>query len=142
MFRAKRQYFKLPKSCLGFCEETTELRKEKEKSNFLFSSFFSFLAVSFRGQILLKARTDWSPLGVKFKISDEHPRLFHIGVPPPPRGSGPEFQNFFHYCFLCRSIFNWDNHVNIVLQLIVHHFDQLVEHPQRSRFKSCLLLLV
>ena len=24
----------------------------------------------------------WSPLGVKFKISDEHPRLFHMGVPP------------------------------------------------------------
>ena len=24
----------------------------------------------------------WSPLGVKIKISDEHPRLFHIGVPP------------------------------------------------------------
>ena len=23
------------------------------------------------------------PLGVKFKISDEHPRLFHMGVPPP-----------------------------------------------------------
>ena len=27
----------------------------------------------------------WSPLGVKFKISDEHPRLFRMGVPPPPR---------------------------------------------------------
>ena len=25
----------------------------------------------------------WSPLGVKFKISDEHPHLFHIGVLPP-----------------------------------------------------------
>ena len=23
-------------------------------------------------------------LGVKFKISDEHSRLFHMGVPPPP----------------------------------------------------------
>ena len=23
-------------------------------------------------------------LGVKFKISDEHPRLFHMGVPLPP----------------------------------------------------------
>ena len=56
-----------------------KLRKEKEKSNFLFSSF---LAVCFRGQILPKARPDWSPLGVKFKISDEHPHLFHIGVPP------------------------------------------------------------
>ena len=48
------------------------------------------------GQNLLKLRPDWfplgvtkslspprwSPLGVKFKISDEHPRLFHMGVPP------------------------------------------------------------
>ena len=23
-------------------------------------------------------------LGVKSRISDEHPRLFHMGVPPPP----------------------------------------------------------
>ena len=28
------------------------------------------------------AKPRWSPLGVKFKISDEHPRLFHMGVPP------------------------------------------------------------
>ena len=33
---------------------------------------------------LLKPRLDWCPLGVKFKISDEHPRLFHMGAPPPP----------------------------------------------------------
>ena len=29
-----------------------------------------------------------SPVGVKFKISDEHPRMFHMGVPPPPPGAG------------------------------------------------------
>ena len=45
--------------------------------------------VSFKGQNLLKPRPDWSPLGVKFKISDEHPRLFRMGVPPPPRGGSP-----------------------------------------------------
>ena len=39
--------------------------------------------VSFRVQNLHKPRPDWSPLGVKFKISDEHPRLFRMGVPPP-----------------------------------------------------------
>ena len=27
-----------------------------------------------------KPRPEWSPLGVKFKISDEHPRLFHTGA--------------------------------------------------------------
>ena len=46
--------------------------------------------VSFRGQNLLKPRPDWSPLGVKFKISDEHPRLFHMGVHPP----GPPPDNY------------------------------------------------
>ena len=30
---------------------------------------------------------DWSPFGVNFKILDEHPHLFYIRVPPPPRGS-------------------------------------------------------
>ena len=27
-------------------------------------------------------RPDWSPLGISFKISDEQPRPFHMGVPP------------------------------------------------------------
>ena len=34
------------------------------------------------GSKLAYATPRWSPLGVKFKISKEHPRLFHIGVPP------------------------------------------------------------
>ena len=42
--------------------------------------------VSFRGLHKLWPRPDWSLLGVKFKISDEHPRPLHMGVPPPPRG--------------------------------------------------------
>ena len=46
--------------------------------------------VSFRGQNLLHPRPDWSPLEVKFKISDEHPRLFRMGVPPPPGAKGHE----------------------------------------------------
>ena len=47
-----------------------------------FQSYLCFQVVSFRGQNLLKPRPDWSPLGVKFKICDKHPRLFHMGVPP------------------------------------------------------------
>ena len=27
-------------------------------------------------------RPNWCPLGVNFKILDEHPHLFYIGVPP------------------------------------------------------------
>ena len=38
--------------------------------------------VSFRGRYQLWPCPDWSLLGVKFKISDEHPRPFYMGVPP------------------------------------------------------------
>ena len=59
------------------------------------SYFFVFKRSLLGVKILLKPRPDWSrlgatknleprPLGVKFKISDEHPRLFHMGVTPPP----------------------------------------------------------
>ena len=73
----------LQRSRLGFHEETQNYAKRNRSQIFFFLLFFLFQAVSFRGQNLLKPRPDWSPLGVKFKISDEHPRLFHIGVPPP-----------------------------------------------------------
>ena len=39
VFRAERQYFKPPRSRLGFREETQNLLKEKQKSNFLFNLF-------------------------------------------------------------------------------------------------------
>jgi len=39
--------------------------------------------VSFGGQKKLGPRPDWSPIGVSFKISDEHPHPFHMGSPPP-----------------------------------------------------------
>ena len=42
---------------------------------------------SFRGLHKLRPPPDWSLLGVKFKPSDEHPRPFHMGVPPSPPGS-------------------------------------------------------
>ena len=35
---------------------------------------------------MCEPRPDWSPLGVNFKILDEHPHLFYIRVPPPPPG--------------------------------------------------------
>ena len=39
--------------------------------------------VSFGGLHKVRPGPDWSLLGVKFKISDEHPRPFYMGVPPP-----------------------------------------------------------
>ena len=41
------------------------------------------ILVSFRGSEKACATPRWSPLGVKFKISDKHPCLIHIGVLPP-----------------------------------------------------------
>ena len=38
--------------------------------------------IAYRGQKRVGPRTDWSPLGVQFKISNEHPRPFHMEVPP------------------------------------------------------------
>ena len=53
--------------------QETELREEKQKSNFPFNFFCfhicMFSAVSFRGQNLLKPRPDWSPLGVTKSLS-------------------------------------------------------------------------
>ena len=34
--------------------------------------------MAFRGQKKLGPRPDWSPLGVEFKISDEHSHPFHV----------------------------------------------------------------
>ena len=44
-----------------------------------------FNMVSFRGQKKLGSRPDRSPLGVYFKIPDEHSHPFHMRSPPPPR---------------------------------------------------------
>lgn len=48
--------------------------------------------VSFRGQIKLEPRLDWSPLGDSFKFSDQHSRLLHMGVPPDL----PTMNSFIH----------------------------------------------
>ena len=40
--------------------------------------------VPFRGQKQLEPRPSQYLLGVKTKIPDNYPRLFHMGVPPPP----------------------------------------------------------
>ena len=37
--------------------------------------------------IILEPRPDWSPLGVNFKILDEHPHPFLYSSSPPPRGA-------------------------------------------------------
>ena len=60
-------------------EETT--KKERILICYIFSIYINKL--SFRGLHKLQPRPDWSHLGVKFKISDEHPRPFHMGVPLP-----------------------------------------------------------
>ena len=46
-------------------------------------SYFCVFKRSLLGVKICLSHARRSPLGVKFKISDEHPRLFHMGVPPP-----------------------------------------------------------
>ena len=65
---------------MGSAKKHRITRRETEVK---FSSFFFFFKRSLLGSKFAYTTPRWSPLGVKFKISDEHPRLFHIGVPPP-----------------------------------------------------------
>ena len=65
MFRAKRQYFKLPRSRLGFREETQSYAKRNRSQIF----FLTYFVYRIRGQNLLKPRPDWSPLGVTKSLS-------------------------------------------------------------------------
>ena len=83
-FRAKCRYFKPPRSRLGFSKETQNYAKRNKSQVFFFLLFFSFLSGLFYGSKFAYATPRWPPLGVKFKISNEHPHLFHIGDPPPP----------------------------------------------------------
>ena len=46
-------------------------------------SYFCVFKRSLLGVKICLSHARRSPLGVKFKISDKHPRLFHMGVPPP-----------------------------------------------------------
>ena len=49
--------------------------------------------ISFRGQFKLEPHPPWSPLGISFEFSDEHPRHFLMGVsptPPPPSDTQPQ----------------------------------------------------
>ena len=55
----------------------------ESKTIFKYTYCLCFNMVSFRGQKKLGPRPYWSPLGVQFKISDEHPHLFHMRSPPP-----------------------------------------------------------
>ena len=71
VFRAKPQYVKAEQ--ISFRVE----HEEMEKINYILLSL-----VSFRGHKKVGPRPDWSPFGVIFKISDEHPRLFRMGVSP------------------------------------------------------------
>lgn len=60
--------------------------KKWREINYIFS-----ISVSFRGHKKLEPCPLWSPLRVKFTISDEHTPLFRMGVPPPARDNAPLF---------------------------------------------------
>ena len=86
VFLAKRQYFKPPRSRLGFREET-------KNSNFLFSSFFSFLSGLFQGQNLLMPHPNGLLQGLNSKFPTSIP-VCSIQESSPP---GPPVPDIF--CF-------------------------------------------
>ena len=63
--------------------------------------------VFFKVQTKVGQRPDWSPLGVSFKISDEQPRPFHMGVPHPGLSTTPSISkkhtifNQIYYIIYC-----------------------------------------
>ena len=65
-------------------------------------------------------------LRVKFKISDEHPRLFHMGVPPPPGLKVPKIRHF---------------HVEVVQLRRQGNVQKTVMHVQSCCFAYINLLL-
>ena len=72
-------------------------------------------------------RPDWSPLGVKFKILDEHPYLSYISSPhPAPTPPPPE-------CNLCRAkVATSCNFMAILVQFVspnVHFLNKSFESP-------------
>ena len=81
--------------------------------------------VSFRGQKKRGLRPDLSPLGVSFKISDEHPHPFHMrSSPPPGKNSGRNSEvsvNMHNYKSACgaaqifRSLLSNKLHNGIIL---------------------------
>ena len=68
--------------------------------------------VSFRGQKKLGPRPDRSPLGVQFKISDEHPHPFHMRSSPPELISS-------RCCILTGILEFWGTH--ITYGTVSHH---------------------
>ena len=88
--------------------------------------FLVFL-VSFRAHRTLEPSPDWSPLGVRFKISDEHPRLFYMGVPPPPPPPPPGL-----FCGMT-IFYDWQGYVALMqrayLQSTLSHMHTVRNHP-------------
>ena len=62
-------------SCQGLVKSCTRRNNKTERILILY-------IYPFRGLHKLQPRTDWSLLGDKFKISEEHRRPFHMSPPP------------------------------------------------------------
>ena len=76
-----------------------------------------FNIVSFRGQKKLGPCPDRSPLGVSFKISDEHPHPFICQEPPSPGDQPSSLQfPFFSKMIKILSITMLGNHLLVLQQ--------------------------
>jgi len=70
----------------GLVKGCTRGNNKTERILILYIYSIHIKLVSFRGLHKLRPRPDWSLLGFKFKIFDEHSRQLHLGDAPPPSG--------------------------------------------------------
>ena len=94
------------------------MRRNKKKERILIPYIYSF-----RGLHNVRPHPDWSLFGVKFKISDEHPRPFHMGVPPPPPGA--ERADEAHKSEPARAETDWDGRRNTLSMTLTANFVNL-----------------
>ncbi|CAH3143342.1 unnamed protein product, partial [Porites evermanni] len=59
----------------------------------------------------------WSPLGVKFKISDEHPRLFHMGTAEQLKSEYKQRLRSLNYNYNSYAAFTYDAAWSVALML-------------------------
>jgi len=77
-----------------FLAVKVSLRVAREENNNKTEIILILHIYSFRGLHKLWPHPDWSLLRVKFKISNEHPYPFHMGVTPLP---GDDWLSLDHF---------------------------------------------
>ena len=89
-------------------------------------------------------RPDWSPLGVNFKILDEHPYLFIFESPPPPPGGDTGAWLLSRLCafspFLCKvsGLSSWFNICLGIIHLFLNYTLIIYDKFDLIKFIGCI----